>query len=336
MIIPASFLPGGLFADVLPPPLHGGRYLTLQFEAVPLVLILGALALYVWGVVRNNRLHPRHRWSVGKTVAFVSGLFVTAVAVFSFIGIYDDVLFWDHMVQHLMLIMVAAVLFAVASPLDLAFRATTGEAHRWVARGLRSQVALVFGHPVVIFVLYAVVIPVTHLTVFYNYTLEHEPVHNAEHLIFLAIGYLFWRQIFGSDPNRYRMNQGVKMLYLFLAVPIDTFVGLSLDNETHEIFTYYLTMHRGWGPSLLTDLHIGGVIMWVGGDTLMMAALIPVAIQWMHQEERRGVRSDRELDALMADPDPVLPDPVVGVSDPVLPGPGSVLSDPGPVPKSPR
>ncbi|HEX3948046.1 MAG TPA: cytochrome c oxidase assembly protein [Acidimicrobiales bacterium] len=309
MTFPLS-LPTGILADELPPPLHHGQYLTTQFEAVPLVLILGALAIYVWGVVRNNRLHPRHRWAVGKTVAFVAGLLVTAVAVFSFVGVYDDVLFWDHMVQHLLLIMVAAALFAVGSPLDLLFRATAGEAHRWVVRGLRSPVANFFGHPVVIFVAYALVIPVTHLTVFYNYTLEHEPVHNAEHLVFLGVGYLFWRQIFGSDPNRYRMHPGMKMLYLFLAVPIDTFVGLSLDSESHEIFTAYSSMHRTWGPSLVMDLHIGGVIMWVGGDTLMMAALIPVALQWLHLEERKAVRVDRELDAMLPDRGPGGPDPV--------------------------
>ncbi|HVX19893.1 MAG TPA: cytochrome c oxidase assembly protein [Acidimicrobiales bacterium] len=295
------------FADDLPPPLQHGRYLATQFDAVPVVLILGALALYVWGVVRNNRLHPRHRWSAGKTTAFVGGLAVTAVAIFSFIGVYDGVLFWDHMVQHLLLIMVAAALFAVGSPLDLLFRATTGTAHRWVVRGLRSPVATFFGHPVTAFVIYAVVIPVTHLTVFYDYTLQHEPVHNAEHLVFLGVGYLFWRQIFGSDPNRYRMHPGMKMLYLFLAVPIDTFVGLSLDNETHEIFSAYTTMHRTWGPSLVLDLHVGGVIMWVGGDTLMMLALVPVALQWLHMDERRARRADRELDRLLPDRDP---DPV--------------------------
>ena len=115
--------------------------------------------------------------------------------------------------------------------------------------------ACFFGSPIVAFVIYTLIIPVTHLTVFYNYTLEHEPVHNAEHLIFLGVGYLFWRQIFGSDPNRYRMHPGIQMLYLFLAVPIDTFVGLSLDSENREIFTAYSSMHRTWGPSLVTDLH---------------------------------------------------------------------------------
>jgi hypothetical protein len=54
--------------------------------------------------------------------------------------------------------------------------------------------------------------------------------------------------------------------------------------------------HRTWGLSLVADLHTGGVIMWVAGDTLMMLALIPVVVQWVRLEDRRGTRFDKELD----------------------------------------
>ena len=161
-------------------------------------------------------------------MAFIGALITTGVAIFSFVGVYDGELFWDHMVQHILLIMVAAPLFAISSPLDLAWRSTTGTAHIVVTEVLRSTVAKFLGHPAVAFVLYAVLIPITHLTVWYNYTLTHESVHNAEHLAFLVVGYLFWRQIFGSDPNCYRLHPALQFFYLFLAIPIDTFTGLSL------------------------------------------------------------------------------------------------------------
>ena len=157
-----------------------------------------------------------------------------------------------------------------------------------------------FGHPAVAFVLYAVLIPLAHLTSWYNLTLEHESVHNAEHLAFLVVGYLFWRQIFGSDPNAYRLHPALQFFYLFLAIPIDTFSGLSLAGESHEIFPAYFATHRTWGPSYVNDLHIGGSIMWVVGDTLMLWPMIPVALRWMHREERKAARIDRELDAQAA------------------------------------
>ena len=279
------------------PPLRGSQYLTTHFDFVPVVLIVGALALYLWGVRRNNQRHPRHPWSAGKTAAFVAALVTTAACVFSFVGVYDSELFWDHMVQHLLFIMVAAPLFAIASPLELAWRATTGTPHIVVTEALRSGVAKVLGHPATAFVLYAVVIPVSHLTTWYNDTLTNEAVHDGEHLVFLIVGYMFWRQIFGNDPNCYRLHPALQFFYLFLAIPIDTFTGLSLAGATKEMFPAYLATHRTWGPSYVNDLHIGGSIMWVVGDTLMLWPMIPVAVRWMRMEERKAVRIDRELDA---------------------------------------
>lgn len=285
-----------LFDDALS-PLRGPQFFSSEFDFVPVTLIVGALVLYLWGVRRNDALHPRHRWPFGRTLAWVAALCTTGIAVFSFVGVYDSELFWDHMVQHLLLIMVAAPLFAIGSPLQLAWRATSGTAHVVVTEALRSPVAKFVGHPAVAFVAYAIVIPLSHLSSFYNLTLIDENVHNAEHLLFLVVGYLFWRQIFGVDPNCYRLVPALQFAYLFLAVPIDTFTGLSLAGETHEIFPAYFAMHRTWGPSLLTDLHVGGDIMWVGGDSLMLWPMIPVALRWMHMEERKAARIDRELDA---------------------------------------
>jgi len=279
------------------PPLQGSQLFSTQFDFVPVVMIVAALLLYLWGVRRNNVLHPRHRWSAGKTAAWIGALFTTSVSIFSFVGVYDGELFWDHMVQHLLLIMVAAPLFAIASPLELAWRSTTGTAHVVVTEALRSGVAKFFGHPAVAFVLYAVLIPVSHLTTWYNLTLEHESIHNAEHLAFLVVGYLFWRQVFGHDPNRFRLHPAMQFFYLFMAIPIDTFTGLSLTGATRELFPAYLATHRTWGPSYVTDLRIGGTLMWVAGDTLMLWPMIPVALRWMHLEERKATRVDLELDA---------------------------------------
>jgi cytochrome c oxidase assembly factor CtaG len=279
------------------PPLRGSQLFSTQFDFVPVAMIVAALLLYLGCVRRNNVLHPRHPWSRWKTAAWIGALFTTGVSLFTFVGVYDGELFWDHMVQHLLLIMVAAPLFAIGSPLDLAWRSTTGTAHVVVTEALRSGVAKFLGHPAVAFVLYAVLIPVSHLTSWYNLTLEHESIHNAEHLAFLIVGYLFWRQVFGSDPNRYRLHPALQFFYLFMAIPIDTFTGLSLTGATKELFPAYLATHRTWGPSYVTDLRIGGTLMWVVGDTLMLWPMIPVALRWMHLEERKATRVDRELDA---------------------------------------
>ena len=287
-------------SDAPLPPLSGRQLLSTQFDFVPVALIVAALVLYLWGVRRNNALHPRHPWSAGRTAAWIGALVTTGISVFSFVGVYDAELFWDHMVQHLLFIMVAAPLFAIVSPLQLSWRATTGSSHIAVTEVLRSAPAKFLGHPIVAFLLYAVMIPLSHLTNWYNLTLENESLHNAEHLAFLVVGYLFWRQIFGIDPNCYRLHPALQFFYLFLAIPIDTFTGLSLTGATHELFPAFLATHRTWGPSYVVDLHVGGDIMWVVGDTLMLWPMIPVAVRWMHMEERKADRIDRELDAQSA------------------------------------
>lgn len=294
------------------PPLGGSELLRTSFTAAPVAVVAVALVAYLGAVHRQNRLHPRHPWPAKRTAAFVGGAAVTSVALFSVIGEYDSTLFWDHMVQHLMLIVVAAILVAASTPLTLVWRATTGGAHRRVTAALRSRPSLVIGHPVTAFVIYGVLIPLTHLTVFFNWAIEYRWVDDVEHFLFLFAGYLFWRQIVGRDPNRYRMQAPMRALLLFVALPVDTFVGLTLNSENHEIFPAFAALHRTWGPSLVMDLHIGGVIMWVGGDVLMMLALIPVVVEWVRREERQATLFDRELEAYFPPPSATRGQPTAG------------------------
>lgn len=288
-----------LLADASPPPIwHNLGATTIAFT--PSLLIFGSLALYLFGVWRVQRLCPGDPWSSQRTAAFAAAMVVTFCAIELFIGVYDDSLFYDHMIQHLLLVMVAAPLIAMGAPFELLSRATTGATHRVVTKVLVSRVAEVVGHPITGFALYAVLIPIAHLTTLYNYALTHDLAHDNEHLAFLVIGYLFWRPVVGVEPSRHPLNPGLRMVYLMLAIPVDTFSGLALVSATHEMFVAYYKVHRAWGPSLVGDLHIGGAIMWVGGDTLMVLALIPIVVQWVRHEDDRARRIDAELDAAEA------------------------------------
>ncbi len=281
------------------PPLDWSHMGTTEIGAVPTLLMVVALGCYLWGVQRV-RARPGGTWPVGRTLAFVAGMAVTAVAIESFIGAYDDTLFYDHMIQHLLLVMIAGPLFALGAPLDLLVEATGGEAHRLVERGMRSRLAEVVGHPIFGFVVYFAFIPVTHLTVMYNWTLEYEPVHDLEHVLFLVIGYLFFRPVVAVEASRHPLIPPLQLLYVALAVPVDTFTGLALTSTTHELFPYYLAHPRSWGPSLITDLHAGGAIMWVGGDSLMLLIMIPIVLRWVRYEDARTAELDAELDAELA------------------------------------
>ena len=280
------------------PPLRGSQLFSTQFDFVPVAMILAALALYLWGVRRNNALHPRHPWSIGKTVAWIGALLTTGMAIFSFVGVYDGELFWDHMVQHLLLIMVAAPLFAIASPLRARLGAPppvppTSSSPRRCAHGWPSSSATRPSHSCST----PCVIPVSHLTSLVQLTLEHENIHNAEHLAFLLVGYMFWRQIFGSDPNCYRLHPACSSSTCSWRSPSTRSPACRWPARPRSSSPPTSPPTGPGGPSYVTDLHVGGDIMWVVGDTLMLWPMIPVALRWMHMDERRAVRVDRELDA---------------------------------------
>jgi putative copper resistance protein D len=280
-----------------PEPFAWSHVGSVAFSWAGLAVLVLAGLLYLVGSVRWTSQRPSSPWSGKRTACFMIGLGIVLIATQSVVGVYDMVLFSDHMVQHLLLIMVAAAFFAMSAPLELALATIPGRLGRGLNAAADSKVGELLGHPIVGFALYAVFIPVTHLTSLFNLMLTHMWVHRLEQVGFLVIGYLFWRPVVAIEPSRHRLAPGLRLVYLALAVPVDTFTGLALAMSGHEMFPAYTEMHRTWGGSLISDLHTGGSLMWIGGDLLMMAAMIPIAVLWMRDEELRAKQIDAQLDA---------------------------------------
>ena len=96
---------------------------------------------------------------------------------------------------------------------------------------------------------------------------------------------------------RHPLGPGQRLVYLALAVPVDTFTGLALAMSDHNTVPALAQMPRNWGPSVISDIRLGGAIMWIGGDFLMLLAMGPVAFTWMKSEEAKARQIDAELDA---------------------------------------
>ena len=256
---------------------------------LPLVLMAIVAALYLLGVRRVPQ------WSRARSLSFVAGIVVTFLSTQSVLGVYDMVYFSAHMIQHLLLIMVAAPLFALAAPLDLWYHA--GGARTKAA--FDGRVMAVLTHPLTGFAVYFVVIPVTHLSGVANLMMQHEWVHHGEQIAFLATGYLFFRAAFGLERGR-TLHPGLRLVYVMAAVPVDTFTGLALVMSSAVPFPAYAAMaptgsSKAW---LLSNVHLGGAIMWIGGDALMLLACIPITAAWVKWETARTKEIDAELDAL--------------------------------------
>ena len=213
---------------MLPP--FGWQAIVSRWQFAPIVTgpVVIAAGLYLWGARRVRQRHPARPGRAGGPAMFLGGLAVVVLATESGIGSYDDVLFWDHMVQHLMLIMVAPPLLIFGQPITLLLHASRNPLHTWAKRVVRSPVASFLTWPVFGFVAYAPRSPAAHLTSLANLAETNQTLHNAEHALFLVVGYLFFLPILGSEPIRWRLSYPVRFVILVLVMPVDTFTGIVL------------------------------------------------------------------------------------------------------------
>lgn len=257
-----------------------------QFAPVVTAVIVLFAALYLWGVVRVHRRHPARPWPVLTTVSFLCGLLVVLLATESGIGTYDDTLFWVHMVQHLMLIMVAPPLLVLGQPVTLLMHASRNPLHTWVKRTVRSRPVLWLTWPVLGVVAYSATVVGTHLTSFMNLVQTNSSVHDAEHVLYLVVGYLYFLPLLGREPVKWKVSYPLRLFLLFIAMPVDAFTGVVLNSEGSYPFAPQAP--RSWGPSPLDDVHTGGGIMWVGGAAIMFVVIMMVFFEWSRETRPSG------------------------------------------------
>ena len=125
-----------------------------------------------------------------------------------------------------------------------------------------------------------------------NLVLTHPAVHNAEHALYLVVGFLYLLPLIGSEPIRWRLSYPVRLIFLFIAMPVDAFTGVALGSYSSDPFPVTSGMrNRTWGPSPLDDVHIGGAVMWVGGSAIMFVLIMFVFLAWTRQSQGADSRS---------------------------------------------
>jgi cytochrome c oxidase assembly factor CtaG len=295
-----AFPPVVVAVAAVPPPRFPAVLGAWELEPVTLALLFASAVLYLAGERRVAELHPRNPWRKSRTWAFLAGLAVLAVALLSPLATYAEALFSVHMVQHLLLTMVAAPLLVLGTPVSLLVRAVGRSGHRTVMRLLRSWPVAVLTHPLIAWVGFVAVIWGAHFSGLYEAALQSPLVHAAEHALFLVSALLLWWPVIGLDPSRWRMPHPMRIGYLFLQGPVNTFLALALYSSGRILYPTYAASGRTWGPAPLDDQQLGGAIMWVVGDLLFLAATILAIAAWMRHEEVVTARIDAELDAQRA------------------------------------
>jgi putative copper resistance protein D len=104
---------------------------------------------------------------------------------------------------------------------------------------------------------------------------------------------MFWWQVIGADPTPWRMPHPIRMLYVFLQMPQNSFLALSIYDTKRVLYSHYETTLRTWGPTPLEDQQLAGITMWVVGDLLFLAGVAFVVYGWVKHEEFEAKRQDR-------------------------------------------
>lgn len=282
-----------------PPELTASGLLTgWSLEPVLLAGVVLAAGLYLAAV---HRLGSRGDfWSSRRTASFLGGGLGTVVlATMSGLGRYDDTLFSAHMVQHMLLTMVAPVFLALGAPVTLVLRTVPAGPRQALLRLLHSRPAAVLASPLVGWALFVGTPFALYFTGLYEATLRNGTLHVLLHLHFVLVGCLFLWPLLGLDPVPGRVSHGLRLVLIFTTLPFHAFLGLAIMGSSSVIAGgYYAALGRPWGASPLSDQHTGGGILWAAGDLVGLLLLGTLLMQWMRAEERVAVREDRRLDRL--------------------------------------
>jgi putative copper resistance protein D len=292
--VPPASASGGL------PPFTPAALVTeASLDSWLTALLLVAGGLYLYGV---HRLRARgDHWPLLRTAFFVAGgLGIVAIATLSGLGAYDDTLFSAHMVQHMLLTMIAPIFLALGAPVTLALRTLPLRSRRWLLALLRSRFAKVMTFPILTFGLFVASPYALYFSGWYEATLTNRLLHELLHAHFLLVGCLFFWPLIGLDPLPGRAPYPLRALVMFLSMPFHAVLGLTIMQSTTLLAAeHYRSLDLPWIDPM-DDQQVGGGLLWGSGDLVSLLMLGALVVQWIRASEREAAREDRRLDRLEA------------------------------------
>ncbi|WP_374249903.1 cytochrome c oxidase assembly protein [Micromonospora sp. R77] len=282
--------------EALPPPFTLARVFTeTRLDSWLALGLVVAAGLYLYGVHRL-RLRGDH-WPVLRTVSFLGpGLGGVAAVTVSGLGAYDTVLLSVHMVQHMVLSMIAPIFLALGAPVTLALRTLPARGRRRLLAVVHSRIARIYSFPLVAFAIFVVNPFALYFTDLYHFTLQHEWAHELVHAHFIMTGCVFFWPLVGLDPLPGRWPYPARALLMVLSVPFHTVLGLTIMQST-TLFggDWYPALNLTWSDPW-NDQKVAGGVLWAGGEFVSVTMLAVLVLQWIKQSEREARRTDRELD----------------------------------------
>ncbi|HEY5001883.1 MAG TPA: cytochrome c oxidase assembly protein [Ktedonobacteraceae bacterium] len=253
------------------------------------IALLIALYLYAVGPLRKKyQLADTVKHS--QVILFVVGMLVMLLALASPLDeLGDEYLFSAHMVQHLLITLVAPPLLLLGTP-------------GWLLQPLlRKRILLNIGkvltHPFVAFFLFNIDFWLWHAPPLYNATLSNENLHIFEHMLFIVTAVIYWWPILSPVKELPRLSLGGQVLYLFLSGMPSVALGAGLTFSPPLYAPYIQQPIRAWGISPVTDQQLGGLIMWVPVNIIVIVIVSILFIRWMQTQDEKQHLQEAQMDA---------------------------------------
>jgi putative membrane protein len=268
----------------------------------PLALILILAILYRLGARRTvSPLRTRAAQRV-RGACFYAALAILAIALSSPLDVLAEQLFWVHMVQHILLMLVAAPLIVLAHPWIRLWRSLPLAARRRLARdfshGRRTAplraLAGFLGDPIPSFVVFSVVLLGWHVPAMFDATLRSETLHAIEHSLFFATAVMFWKQVVPSAPLRISLAAGQRVVYVIGAMIVSWILAVILALAPHALYAPYAHQPtRPGGISAIADQQLAAGIMWVPGSITFVIVIFVYVHGWLTPAEPAATRTPR-------------------------------------------
>jgi cytochrome c oxidase assembly factor CtaG len=268
----------------------------------PLVLCVD-LAIFYWLGARRTitplRKRAAQRW---RDAAFYGALVVLVLALSSPLDSLSEQLFWAHMLQHVLLMLVAAPLLVLSRPWIRLWRCLPLVSRRWLARGLSQgrrtaplrALSTLVGSPIASFVLFSVVLLGWHLPGMFNATLSSEALHGLEHSLFFATAVLFFKQVIPSPPLHVNLTAPQRVLYAIGGMIVSWGLAVVLALAPHPLYAHYAhEISRPGGISALADQQLAAGIMWVPGSITFLIVVFVYVHRWLMPSEPSTNRAVR-------------------------------------------
>jgi putative membrane protein len=254
-----------------------------------LAALVIATALYGMGTIRMLRRRATNRTSlVRQTLYFALGWISLVLALDSPLHELGEQLFWVHMTQHEILMLISAPLLVLGRPLIVFLWALPPASRDAVAAVGRIAIfrkgwAFVSA-PLPAWLVSALALWVWHIPWLFDQTLHSDWIHAAQHTTFLVTALIFWWPVINRTPA---LGYGGGLVYIFTTILHTSVLGALLTFAPRPWYSSYVMTAPAWHLTALEDQQIGGLIMWIPAGTLLLIVALGLLVKWLQESQTR-------------------------------------------------